>query len=378
MKVGIITVHNSPNYGACLQAYALWKYISQKADCEIIDLYRPYQKDYIPSTRFHPMRDNAQPPQKKIKRLIKKLLNYTPKCFSTEVKAKFDEFNSQIKLSKTYKGIDELYANPPQYDLYISGSDQLWNPSQPYCMEPYFLTFVPRTAKKISYATSVGISELKDKEKKLFKEWLSSYDVISVRERQAKWLLESFMDRKDIVQVADPTFLLDVDEWQRMAVYPNTRKSYILLFILSYSEPLIQYALKLGKESGLRLVVVNQLQPLCTDGSYDSVTDAGPREFLGYIANADMVMTDSFHGTVFSIIMGAKNFYTYISPSNKRGSRIIDLLDTFGLQNHLLSAELDRSYDELAQNGIDRSEELDTIRKIQADGRSFLESYIKK
>lgn len=377
MKIGIITVHNSPNYGASLQAYALWKYIIQSADCEIIDLYRPYQKDYIPSARFRPMRGNVQPTRTKIKRLIKKLLNYTPKHFSVEAKAKFDEFNSQIKLSKTYKGIDALYANPPQYDLYISGSDQLWNPAQPYCMEPYFLTFTPQTAKKISYATSIGISELKGNEKKLFKEWLSSYDAISVRERQAKRLLESFTNRKDIVQVADPTFLLDVDEWKQMAVYPNSRKPYILLFILSYSKSLIQYALKLCREGGLRLVVVNQLQPLCTDGSYDSVTDAGPREFLGYIANADMVMTDSFHGTVFSIIMGTKNFYTYIAPGNKRGSRITDLLDMFGLQDHLLPTELDRSYDELTQNVIDRSEELDTIRKVQADGRNFLDLYIK-
>lgn len=377
MKAGIITVHNSPNYGACLQAYALWKYVSQSVDCEIIDLYRPYQKDYIPSARFRPMRDNAQPVRTKIKRLIKKVLNYTPKYFSTEAKVKFDEFNSQIKLSKTYKGIDELYSNPPQYDLYISGSDQLWNPTQPYCMEPYFLTFTPLTAKKISYATSIGISELKDNEKELFKEWLSSYEAISVRERQAKRLLESFMNRKDIVQVTDPTFLLDVDEWKRMAVYPDIRKSYILLFILSFSEPLVQYALKLGKESGLRLVVVNQLQSLCMEGSYDSVTDAGPKEFLGYIANADMVMTDSFHGTVFSIIMGAKNFYTYIAPGNKRGSRITDLLETFGLQDHLLPTELDKSYDELAQNGIDRSEELDVIRKVQTEGRNFLEPYIK-
>ena len=377
MKIGIITVHNSPNYGACLQAYALWKYISQSADCEIIDLYRPYQKDYIPSAKFRPMRDNAQSTRTKIKQLIKKMLNYTPRHFSAEAKAKFDEFNSQIKLSRNYKGIDELYTNPPQYDLYISGSDQLWNPAQPYCMEPYFLTFTSQTAKKISYATSIGILELKDDEKELFREWLSSYEAISVREKQAKRLLESFTNRKDIVQVADPTFLLDVDEWKRMAVYPHVCKPYILLFILSYSKPLIQYALQLSKESGLRLVIVNQLQSPCTDGSYDSVTNAGPREFLGYIANADMVMTDSFHGTVFSIIMGAKNFYTYIVPGNKRGSRITDLLETFDLQDHLLPTELDKSYDELMQNKIDRSKELEIISKLQTEGRSFLELYIK-
>lgn len=151
MKAGIITIHNSPNYGACLQSFALWKYITgQGVDCEIIDLYRPYQKEYIPGRKFVPMRKQKHILPDTIKHAIKRLIgrNKEPKYFSDSAKEKFKQFNAPIKLSGTYRGIDELYANPPLYDLYISGSDQVWNPSQPYCMEPYFLTFAPKTRSK--------------------------------------------------------------------------------------------------------------------------------------------------------------------------------------------------------------------------------------
>lgn len=116
---------------------------------------------------------------------------YTTKIKEKETntisESKFQDFNSQIRLSKPYRGIDELYRNPPEYDVYITGSDQVWNPTQNYCLEPYFLTFVKnKNARKISYASSIGIDQLLPKEKKDFKRWLSSYNSISVREKPHK------------------------------------------------------------------------------------------------------------------------------------------------------------------------------------------------
>lgn len=381
MKIGIITVHKSPNYGACLQAYALWKYMEQQGnDCEIIDLYRPYQEDYVPSKRFQLMRQNTSFASR-CKKAVKKMLGIKKrkvgKLFSDNAKLKFDEFNSQIKYSRTYKGIDELYAAPPIYDLYVSGSDQLWNPTQPYCLEPFFLTFVPNGGKKISYATSIGITDLTDEEKRKFKDWLSSYDAISVREFQAKKLLESFITDHVICQVPDPTFLLDVEEWKRLAVNPNIKGKYILLFTLQWSPVLVEYCKRLNAESGLQLVVLTQIQPQYTDGGYTPVTDAGPKEFIGYIANAEMVITNSFHCTVFSIITGANNFYTYIAPSNNLGSRITDLLDIFSLDNHLLSSDLSANYTELASRTINHSQIRQTIEKEKLQGVDFISKHIK-
>lgn len=381
-KVGIITIHNSPNYGACLQSYALYRYIQQQGnDVEIIDLHRPVAyEDYIPSKKYVCSRPVKRSLLSKIKGNVKSLIGIKPKSpslYSPLAIKKFDEFNSIIKLSKPYRGIDELYANPPLYDLYISGSDQLWNPTQAYCLEPYFLTFVPNgQGKKISYATSVGITDLRDNEKKDFAKWLNLYDDISVREYQAQSLLQGLLADKKVNQVADPTFLLDPKDWKDMAVRPKQSK-YILMFTLQHRPEILKYCLQLSKQSRLPLIELGQVQPDVLDGSYTAVKDAGPKEFLGYIENAELVITDSFHCTVFSLIMGANNFYTYIAPTNQRGSRIIDLLNTYQTIEHLLSPDLDVSFDILMESQI-LHQKVNMIMKFERDrSQDFINKYLR-
>lgn len=381
-KVGIITIHNSPNYGACLQSYALYRYIQQQGnDVEIIDLHRPFAyEDYIPSKKYVSCRSVKRSLLSKIKGNVKRFIGVktkSPSLYSPSAIKKFDEFNSVIKLSKPYRGIDELYANPPLYDLYISGSDQLWNPTQAYCLEPYFLTFVPNgQGKKISYATSVGITDLRDNEKKDFAKWLNLYDDISVREYQAQSLLQGLLADKKVNQVADPTFLLDSKEWKNMAVKPKQSK-YILMFTLQHRPEILEYCLQLSKQSGLPLIELGQVQPDVLDGSYTAVKDAGPREFLGYIENAELVITDSFHCTVFSLIMGANNFYTYIAPTNQRGSRIIDLLNTYQIIEHLLSPDLNVSFDTLMESQIPH-QKVNMIMKLErVRSRDFINKYLR-
>ena len=380
-KVGFITIHNSPNYGACLQSYALYRYIQQQGnDVEIIDLHRPFAyEDYIPSKKYVCSRPVKRSLLSKLKGNVKSLIGIktkNPSLYSPLAIKKFDEFNSIIKLSKPYRGIDELYANPPLYDLYISGSDQLWNPTQAYCLEPYFLTFVPNgQGKKISYATSVGITDLRDNEKKDFAKWLNLYDDISVREYQAQSLLQGLLADKKVNQVADPTFLLDPKDWKDMAVRPKQSK-YILMFTLQHRPEILEYCLQLSKQSGLPLIELGQVQPDVLDGSYTAVKDAGPKEFLGYIENAELVITDSFHCTVFSLIMGANNFYTYIAPTNQRGSRIIDLLETYNLKKHLLPISLNSSFDTLMFETINKNVVSGIMRNERDRSRLFINQYL--
>lgn len=374
MRVGIITIHNSPNYGACLQAFALWKYIEQQGcDCEIIDLYRPHQEEYIPSKIYKPYYKTRS-----VKSLLKKVIKIA--ClkktkqlpYSIEAFAKFKKFNSAIKLSKAYKKIDDLYANPPIYDLYIAGSDQLWNPTQPYCLEPYFLTFVPHGSKKISFATSIGITNLTNKEKQDFKKWLLQFDAISVREKQAQTLLESFVNR-DIEQVADPTFLLEESYWKSMIKIPTITQPYILLFTLNHNQQLLDYSLHLSTESGIPLIYLCQTAKQL-DNSFTTITNASIEEFLGYIAHAEMVITESFHGTVFSLILGTKNFYSYISKNSVRGSRLEDLLTTFHLESHLLPQNMNASYKTLSEQHIDTNK----ISKIISIERKHSVTFLAK
>ena len=291
---------------------------------------------------------------------------------NSHIFAKFKKFNSAIKLSKAYKKIDDLYANPPIYDLYIAGSDQLWNPTQPYCLEPYFLTFVPQGSKKISFATSIGITNLTNKEKQDFKKWLLQFDAISVREKQAQTLLESFVNR-DIEQVADPTFLLEESFWKSMIEIPTITQPYILLFTLNHNQQLLDYSLHLSTESGIPLIYLCQTAKQL-DNSFTTITNASIEEFLGYIAHAEMVITESFHGTVFSLILGTKNFYSYISKNSVRGSRLEDLLTTFHLESHLLPQNMNASYKTLSEQHIDTNK----ISKIISIERKHSVTFLAK
>lgn len=389
MKIGIITIHKSPSYGASLQTFALWKYISQNGfDCEVIDLYRSFFPGYVHSEKFIPLRADDKAPlfqrvRNKLGCIKNKLLGLVREknrpyskgdSFNTDAWKKFVKFNSQISYSKAYHGNDELYKNPPLYDIYISGSDQLWNPAHYFSVEPYFLTWAPQSAKKISYASSIGITELRENEKQLFSKWLNGYDSIGVREIQAKKLIETFTDLK-VEVVPDPTFLLKPSEWSKIAVLPTYKKPYILMFFLTPQPKYVEYCSKIAKQSGFPLVVIGSyLRTLECDGIV--VDDAGIEEFLGWIENAEMVLTDSFHGTVFSIIMGAKNFSTYVALDNSKGSRIFDLLELFNLSNHCVRT-LDSEFSTLDSQNMDRKEVLNTMGKIRNIGCEFLERNLK-
>lgn len=385
MKIGILTIHDSPSYGGSLQCFALWKYITEMGyDCEVIDLHRPYaHKDYIPSKTYKRCRKENTSLGMKYKRLINSFITIfknkqTYNIYGSGAIEKFKSFNNQIQYSKCYNNIDEFYKDPPYYDIYIAGSDQLWNPTQPYCIEPYFITFCNnKKSKKISYATSIGISTLTEREKILFRDWLKDFTAISVREQEAKELLESFTDYR-IKRVIDPTFLIDSKDWKKEAIFPiKNNLKYILLFALNVRDDLLDFCIRVSKEAKLKLIVLNQHQHKSETGDYISVCDAGPREFLGYIACADLVITDSFHGTVFSLIMQVNNFFTYISPDNLRGGRIKDLLSLFNLKDHLLNPKFNDTFEDLSRKRINHEQIESTIHKEQTEGRQFLLHSIK-
>lgn len=378
MRIGIITIHDAPNYGACLQSYALWKYLSDCGwDCELIDLRRPGHHDFVFDKRHMEYRVfTKRKLKKRFKRILVKIGLYKQKRYLTiEAERKFKAFNGLIKMSCPYTRIASLYKKTPIYDIYITGSDQVWNPTQPYCLEPYFLTFAPKDKRRLSYASSIGITKLTSKEKQDFALWLRQYDAVSVREKQAKNLLEAITGIP-ITQVADPTFLLDRGHWRSLAVSPMVKAPYMLLFTLAYNRDLLDYAIGIGKQSGKHVLYLTAVQPEPDNSDYTAITDAGPREWLGYIGGASMVITDSFHGTVFSIIMGVDNFFTYIASANRRGSRITDLLDTFGLSDHLLLQDLSDTYGSLNSRNINHVHVETIINEEMRNGRIFLDRNI--
>ena len=373
MKIGIITIHNSTNYGACLQTWGLYKFlIEQGYDCEIIDLHRPVHPDYIYSKKYVDYNGAYKKVQKfKFKSFFKKyILRRNIPSYRIERMRKFSAFNSQIKLSAAYKSIDDLYSNPPVYDIYITGSDQLWNPTQPFCIEPYFLTFVKSpNVKKISYAASIGHDTLNEKEKNDFKRWLLSYNHISVREYEAKRLLESLIN-KPVSQVSDPTFLLGPDYWRSIAEAPKEDIPYILCFKLNGDCRLANYVVKIGMELKKKVIILTPTEDMLKNCQV--VRNAGLEEFLGYIANADMLISDSFHANVFGLLLGVKNLWAYIPPDNHRGSRLYSLFFTFGIQNHFIAQDLSTDAKKLQSCSIDQDKIYNIALSEQKKSSEFL------
>ena len=370
MKVGIITIHKSPSYGGSLQAYALYQYIKRRGlDTEIIDLLRPTHRGYRYSIRF------LQTRCRRIDRLrmfLKALFNISSKGESNfSYNDNFKVFNLNLTYSNPYKSVQSLFSHPPIYDIYITGSDQVWNPTQPNPVDPYFLAFVNK-GFKISYAASVGVPDLLPHEKIKYKRWIEEYDFVSVREDEIKTYLEAFVN-KTITRVADPTFLLDKAVWDNLCIKPSHKDNYLLLFELNHNEELVQYCGRLSKEANLKLVVLGQMEPDSIDSSYKVVKNAGPCEFLGYIRDAEMVITDSFHATVFSIILGTNNFYTYIAPGNNRGSRITNLLSVFNLKNHLLNPDFSQTWSVLYSNMVNHETVKNIYSQEQTLSREFLD-----
>ena len=350
MKIGILTVQRAPNYGAMLQCYALQKYIiSLGNDCEVIDLLRPYHPDFIPTPGYEPF---CNVHKKSRIRTIRSFIGHyihryeaNTKKFETIYKTQlihqkelFEAFDKRIIYSKQFKSIGELYEKPPVYDVYMTGSDQLWNPTQPYCIEPFFLTFVKNGGKKVSFATSIGVSKLPEDIRKKYVHWLSDYDLISVREQEAVNILSNELNAP-IHKLIDPTFLLFSSEWEdlmdrSLSIY---KENYVFCFTLSYQAGLHNYLKEYTRKQGLKLVyIVHAFQdaPYTNSENEIGLIDVSPEQWLGLIYNAKEIFTDSFHGSVFSILF-KKDFYSYIPSTNHRGSRIENLLSLFDLDNRI-------------------------------------------
>lgn len=336
-KIGIITVQKAPeNYGACLQCYALWKFIKDQGyECELIDLVRPWSPDYLVSKRFKEKHPKAQIPF--YKRILKSLVD-SRKKIPIENK-NFQAFNALMDYSDTYYSVDSLYDNPPVYDVYVAGSDQIWNPLMPFINDPYFLTFVPQGKKKISYASSFAVKEIPEGVWPSRPDWLDDYQAISVRETSGVDIVNNYF-KKQATTVVDPTMLLTKNEWEELLILPQTNEKYLFVYTLQYNQQIVDKAVGLAKDQGLMVYVVvsstTGVKPEPKDGVRYIYT-AGPKEWLGYIHAAEYVITDSFHGSVFSFLF-SKALLT-VCTNRKVSERLTTLFESFMLSANLIDIE---------------------------------------
>ena len=343
-KVGIITIFNVDNYGAELQACATQKALNLMGyDAEIVN-YPYFVSPRHKSTR---MSNPVLPIPLKL-RVIKKMLpfiNWVKSLRQTGkvVKARKNNFSSfhteNTKLSPEYRTMESLYANAVDYDAYIVGSDQVWNPLNNTSLDPYFLKFAPKGRRRLSYASSIGLSSLPEYAHNYYRDALNGLDSISVREENAVALVKEVSGR-DAKWVLDPTLLLNADDWSKVAkphaLISQMKEKYVLLYELTPCSYLKTLALHVAKEKGLKIVRINKdTVRMEQDEEIVNIMDAGPAEFLWLFQNADFVVTNSFHGTAFSINMN-KDFYVVTPARKQNNSRQQSILRLFNLTDRLL------------------------------------------
>ena len=367
MKIGIITIQkSSASYGANLQAYALWKFlVSQGHEVEIIDLLRPVQSGYIHSVNKVAYHTYSY---KKRKEHIASFL--TPSFLIRRIKfqkqkVKIRRFYMKVKYSKPFYSIDSLYSDPPKYDAYLSGSDQIWNPDMPFELAPYFLDFV-KDGKKISYASSMGKNEIDKNTLKQYEIWLKSYSSIGVREQFSVDLLKSVGINAHLV--LDPVFLIDPSCWKKMAKDYKYNGKYLFFFSFTNDEAINKQIGDFANQRGMG--VVSNLKMI--NVSCKSAGSLGIEEWLGCILNSELVITDSFHAVAFSIIL-QKTFYVFNSKSDllsKRSERQENLLRIANLSDRFIDLDELSHIDSLAP--IDYGEVVSEMNGMLDSSKKYL------
>lgn len=320
-KIDIITFHNAYNYGAFLQAYALQKVLKEKENVvEFID----YEQKKITNNY-------------KILKIDKN--NILKSClanffFFSKRFRRNKKFRRAIKqnflLSKKYHTEQELKQNPPKADVYITGSDQVWNIGITGGLkDAYTLNFGDPRIKRISYAASMG--KCIEEEKEQYKQKLDRLNAIAVREEEAKQYLENIIN-KDIQVTLDPTLLIETKEWNScLKQVKKDKEQYILAYNVQKSTEFYKIVNYLAKQTNLKIYYFDE-RNMYYKGDTKNVCTAGPFEFIELIKEAKYIVTTSFHATVFSILFQKKFF---VIPHTKTGGRVTNLLKKLNVENRI-------------------------------------------
>ncbi|MDD3414996.1 MAG: polysaccharide pyruvyl transferase family protein [Lachnospiraceae bacterium] len=332
-KIGIMTFHKSINYGAILQALAMQN-VMEKLGYEgtILD-YNVFSED-----------DDSKKTSL-LSRIINlkntynafKLIRFRNSHPCKEREAKFSQFCSkQFRLTDNeYKNYEELKAIKNHYDFFVCGSDQIWNPDYTKANPAYFLQFADKE-KRIAYAPSFGIEDfdhVPDRVKKQMQQYLCEFSALSVREVTAAQMIKNMCGVKAQV-VVDPTFLIEKTTWETYERKPKelSDKHYILFYILGYDKRYLGLINILERKYNMSVIVI-PMTPIWKKNTKKIC--AGVDEFLYLVHHADYVVTDSFHGMMFSLIY-RKNFTALKREDTEHSlcSRIVDFLEQLGLESN--------------------------------------------
>lgn len=385
-KVGIVSCYFKHNYGSMLQAYATQKILDDMGiENETINIdenidFANGKKKYYMEQIFNFQFIKSKFGMIKLK-LDKKINKELGKNIAIRDK-KYEEFKEKyFKLTEPFKTYSELTENTKKnYSAVLVGSDQLWLPVN-VVADYYTLNFVPDEIKKISYSTSFGVSSIPEKYKEEYRKFLNRIDYLSTREVAGQSLIKE-LTGKEAKLVCDPTLLFNKDEW--MVIQQKERiikDKYILCYFLGKNIEHRKFAERLKAKTGYKIISLNHADEYVkySDKFADETPyDVGPAEFLNMVRNAEYVCTDSFHGTIFSLINNVK-FFTFRRYNNKSkvstNSRIDSLLGIVNLKDRLIIGN--ENIDEQISKKIDFNDVNIKLEEFRNNSKEFLEKAIK-
>ena len=351
-KIGVITFHRSLSYGAFFQCLALQKVIKKLgySPC-VIDYENPSDKKKYELVHF----DNPE-------RMVKDLLTFPQNYLKRRVF--YQCFSNLIKCG----GIKETY------DVAVTGSDQVFNPKLTGgSLDGYFTLEKIKAKKKISYAASLGDLSCVDEKPEEYKTALNGLDSISLREVSAKEKVKK-LTRKKITICADPTLLLEYDDWASLlngANNPLKEKDYIFSYFIAKNASHTKGINKISDDLGMKILSYS-LVPKEKNILKYCYTD-NPLLFLARLRDAKLVITSSFHGVALSVAL-RKNFYC-LMPDSKKRNRIDDLLGTLGLKDRIIESEADIS--KINLDDIDYTEPQKKLDKLRRKSLNWLRNAIE-
>lgn len=371
-KIGILAV-KTHNYGSLLQTYALQKVMDNLGyENEMISYKKTnYFKQALRLFNLPLLKQTLAKVYKNIYVCI-----FKPELRELFLKrmVAFNSFTDSLRWSKTYVGREALEEGSSQYEAFVLGSDQVWNPMN-YGADFFSMTFIKKGIKKIAYAPSFGVSTIPAYQKKGTIRYLSDIDYLSVREISGQKLIRELAGREAKI-VVDPTILLERKYWDELKGNCLIDEPYIMCYFLGANPQHRKFANKLEKITGYKIVTLPHMDEIVkSDFGFGDIIpqNIGPREFVNLISNASFVCTDSFHGTVFSILY-KRTFFTFnrytSSQKDSTNSRLDSILLSVGLESRKVDSSKEITSDMLIP--IDYSELDNKLRELRNDSMRFL------
>ena len=374
-KIGLVSVHN-PNYGSMLQTYALHTFLTTHGIENEIILYSK-KKDWKQFVRLFNLPLVGMKSRMVFRDIYCKLFYPAIKKQLEERIVKFDGFKRKyFHFSKNYVGWNELITTNNDYDTFIIGSDQVWNPIN-IGTDFFNLLFTNDDKFRISYASSFGVSSIPSTQIKKTKHFLDRIQCLSTREIAGVKIIKDLTGR-DAQLVCDPTLLFDAKGWEQMLPKKKVvEEPYVFCYFLGTNEEHRKIANEFKNKTGLKLVTCPFLDNYVEcDLNFGDIQlfDMDAADFVNLIRHAEYILTDSFHGSVFSILNHKKfmTFNRFNAGANSRNSRIDSLCTLLGLSERRYRGDVMNVEKDINYNAVEEK-----LEKLRADSIKYLETALK-